>query len=539
MYHSALLLSPPCLGFTSTIVQSSHKVKVVKGHPAEWGACSCTVSLDGYALSYWNDTIAVGCWGGDIIVLDGVTGRQMGVLSGHNRRAISVTFSSDGRLLVSGSEDTTVKLWDIQTGGVIKTFYGHTDRVWSVSISVDCSRIISGSSDKTICLWSIQTGECLCIIHQQHTVFHLSFSLTDPQYIISTSGDKVLQWDVNGHQIPPTYDGTYFAFSPDHAQIALCNQKVVTVQESDSRAILAQFHVASGKADCCCFSPDGKLVAAAADNTIYVWDITCPNPHLIETFVGHTMLITSLVFSSPSTLISASQDKSVKFWQIGIPSTDKLITSPQSTSLSLTPILFVSLQAGAGIAISGDEDEVVKTWDISTGLCKASFKAPLTNTPNWAKRDAKLIDGRLILICSHLNQINIWDVEKGEHLKTLDGPWSTGLRISGDGSKFFSLGPQHIHAWPMWTWEPIGVAEVELGEEQYLDPLCIQNSRVWIHSKDSSAQEGWDFGVSGSPPVKFDPSTGRPHLNFIGGASWWTDGPCWIEGTVAGRSVFN
>jgi len=63
---------------------------------------------------------------------------------------------TDGTLLVSGSRDDTVKLWDVQTGGVIKTFRGHTDCVLSVAISADCTMIISGSSDKTIHLWDIQ-----------------------------------------------------------------------------------------------------------------------------------------------------------------------------------------------------------------------------------------------------------------------------------------------------------------------------------------------------------------------------------------------
>jgi WD40 repeat protein len=56
-----------------------------------------------------------------------------------------VEFSSDGTSLVSGSDDNTVKLWDIQTGGVVRTFYGHTGRVWCVSISADCIKIVSGS----------------------------------------------------------------------------------------------------------------------------------------------------------------------------------------------------------------------------------------------------------------------------------------------------------------------------------------------------------------------------------------------------------
>ena len=544
IYHCALPLSP-----SSSLLRQYYSAEfslkvVVKGLLAGWGACSHTVSLDDeiWALSYWNNVIAAVCQV-DIIILDAITGGQMAVLSGHTGSVMSVAFSSDGRSLVSGSYDNTIKLWDMQTGGVVKTFCGHTEGVGIVSISADSTRIVSGSIDGTINLWDVQTEECLWTTTQQHKECHISFSLIDPQHTISTFDTNVLQWDVNGHQILSTYHGTYIAFSPDHTQFALCNQEGVTVQKSDSRAIMAEIHVDSDWTHHCCFSPDGKLVAAAAFGTAYVWEITSPYPHLIDTFVSHTGGIRSLVFSSPSTLISASADKSVKFWQIGSLSPDEAVTSLQPTLLSSASIQFVSLQARAGIAISGDTDKVVRIWDLSTGLCKASFNTSAAS-PQLVEADVKLIDDRLILIWYTGGSIEVWDIGKEEHLKSLipyeegEDPWSRGVRISGDGSKIFHLGGVYVKAWSMWTWELVGKGKVELGGEHYLDSLCMDNSRVWILSRSSSAQQGWDFGVSGSSSVPFDPSTGRPHLDFIGGPSLWTSDSCWIKDTVTGKNVF-
>jgi len=544
IYQFALPFSPPSWLHKCYSPWLSLEVKVIKGLPAEWGACSRTVLLGSHpqTLSYWNGTIAVGSWDGAIFIFDVITGKQTAILSGHTSWVRSVAFSSDGRSLVSGGDDATVKLWDMQTGGVIKIFHGHAGWIYSVSISADCS-MVSGSSGNTIYLWDIQTEKCLWTIKQQNTVCHVGFSSINPQHIISISDKNVWQWDVNGHQIPPTYDGTYIAFSPDYTHFALCNENIVTVQKSDPRTTVAEFHVANGETRHCCFSPDGKLVAAAVDNTVYVWDITSPDPHLIETFVGHTKYISSLVFSSPSSLISVSWDKSVKFWQIGISLTDKVVTNSQSTLPSSTPIRSVSLQARAGIVISSSADEV-KIWDISTGLCKASFETPLTGDQSWMKRDAKLIDGRLIFIwCTH-KKINIWDIEKGECLETLtafeEGKLSGcyGLRISGDGSKIFLHDAKCIKAWSMWKWELVGEVKVEFDWGNYMDSLCMENSRVWIHLKRSSVQEGWDFGIPGSSPVPLDPSTGRPHLDFIGSTSKWAEGPCWIKDTFTGKNVF-
>ena len=500
------------------------------GLPAEWGACFRIVSLSSRTLdlSYWNNTIAVGSVGGDIIILDSITGGQMAVLSGHTEDINCLTFSSDGKSLVSGSDDKTVKLWDVQTGGVVKTFHGHTRRVWSVSISADHARIASGSSDKSIHLWDIQTGECHCVIEQQYSVRYVSFSPKAPQHLLSICDGKVWQWDINGHQMEPTYDGSHVAFSSDGAQFFSCKGTDITVYNSSSGAIVAKFYITSNDIRYCCFSPDGRLVAVAADKTSYVWDITSSESHLIETFIGHTDAITSLAFSSPSSLISASHDQSVKFWQIGVPG--PAVADPKFRSPTSAAIKFITLQAKDSIIITGHSDGVVKTWGISTGLCRSSFQAPVRYTD---KRDAQLINGRLILIWYEDKKINIWDVEKGELLLAVEGPWwkVEDLRISGDGSRVFCLGPKYIQAWSVQTGEVVGETEIEYVNHR--GALFVNGTRVWAHYSNSKYQ-GWDFGIPGSIPVEL-PNTTMPYLN---NTLVWDANDSRIRDTVTGKVVF-
>ena len=284
---------------------------MIKGLSVEWGKCSRTVAFNSKPLNLacWKDTVAVGLISGDITILDRITGSQAAILSGNTTTVRSVVLS-DGTLLASGSDDGAIKLWDVQTGGIIKIFWGHTDRVLSVSISVDCATIVSGSQDKTIYLWDIQTGDWHNIIEQQRGVSCVRFFPKDPHHLISVSADRVWQWDTGGHQIDPTYDGSHVAFSPDGTQFVLCHRMAVVVQKSHSGEIVAEFHVANNDASCCCFSPEGSLIAVATGNIVYVWDIASSDPHIIETFVGHTNKITSLIFSSPSSLISSSYDQS-------------------------------------------------------------------------------------------------------------------------------------------------------------------------------------------------------------------------------------
>ena len=508
IYHSALPLCPSSSWLQKCYsAELLYMVKVAKGLPVEWGDCSRTVLLNSpvWAMSYHNNMIAVGLETGDITILNAITGSQTAVLSEHTKLVNSLAFSPDGTLLVSGSLDKTVKLWDLQTGGVVKTFTGHTQWVKSVSISADLTTIASGSYDMTIRLWNIQTGECQCTIRQQKLVWCVRFSPTDPQHLLSVCDGEVWQWDTNGHQIKPPYDGSCVSFSSDGTQLVLCNEAVVTVQNSDSGVTVAEFHVASSNISCCCFSPDGKLVAVSFDNTAYVWDITSSDPHLVGTFIGHTEYISSLAFFFSSSLISTSTDQSVKFWKIGTPSTESAVTDPNSTSLTSAPIKSTALQAKDGIILTCNSDGVVKTWDIFTGLCKASFQTPAID---FDKSDMQLNNGRLLFVwCVHWHayrKIHIWDAEKGELLFAVDTPdLLEDLKISGDGSRVFWVRTRTVQALSVQTGEIVSKVYVEAevnSHTYYPGSLIADGSRVWVYYP-NSGYHGWDFGDPGSLPV--------------------------------------
>ena len=117
------------------------------------------------------------------------------VLQGHAEGVTSVAFSPDGKYIVSGSEDTTIRMWDAQTGKlVLDPFEGHTDDVNSVAFSPDGKYIVSGSWDKTIRLWDALAGKLASGQFEGHTdtVTSVAFS-TGGEYIISESDDKTIQ----------------------------------------------------------------------------------------------------------------------------------------------------------------------------------------------------------------------------------------------------------------------------------------------------------------------------------------------------------
>ena len=530
IYHSALPLSPSSSWlYQHYIAEASPVVKVVKGLSAGWGVCSRTTLLNSptQTLSCYGNSVAVGSDPGDITIINVVTGSQSAVLSGHTKQVGNVDFSSDGTLLVSGSSDKTVKLWDVQTGGVVKTFFGHKKDVSSVSISADSTTIASGSKGGEICLWNVQTGLCYHTIHQQVDVLYIMFSPTDSQHLISASDRKVWQWGANGCQIRPPFDSFHVAFSSDGAQFVSCFDRTITVHDSSSGAIVTEFQVVDD-AYRCCFSPDNGLVAVSEGKTVHCWDITTSEPKLVETFIGHTQWITSLIFSSSTTLISASLDKSVKFWQIRAQSTDPTIIDLKPVSFPSAPVRSVILQSKEGIAITYDSDDAIKTWDILTGICKTSFQTPAEDPHRW---DTQLVNGRLIFVWCKDISIHVWDAENRESLWEVDIPQRhiQDVRISGDGLRVFGLRAPSIWAWSLQTGEVVGKMKIEY--YWYSGSLIVDGSKVWAHWAGSGCQ-GWDFNIPGSAPTEL------PHTSTPPGPRLWDPNQARIENPATGQIVF-
>ncbi|KIM32665.1 hypothetical protein M408DRAFT_312837 [Serendipita vermifera MAFF 305830] len=149
------------------------------------------------------------------------------VFVGHTRGVQSISFSSDGRRIVSGSEDCTIRVWDAETGEVVAgPLEGHTGHVYSVAFSPDSRWIVSSSDDMTIRVWDAETGEVVAGPLQGHTgwVFAVTFS-PDGRWIVSGSGDTIRVWDAGtGEMFAGPLEGHTdyvhsVVFSPDGRRI--------------------------------------------------------------------------------------------------------------------------------------------------------------------------------------------------------------------------------------------------------------------------------------------------------------------------------
>ncbi|GHU08905.1 hypothetical protein FACS1894158_18370 [Betaproteobacteria bacterium] len=77
----------------------------------------------------------------------------------HGNSVIALALAADGKTLISGSHDHTIKLWRLPDGALLKTLAGHQDPVNALALTADGKTLISGSDDQTIRLWSLPDGE--------------------------------------------------------------------------------------------------------------------------------------------------------------------------------------------------------------------------------------------------------------------------------------------------------------------------------------------------------------------------------------------
>jgi dipeptidyl aminopeptidase/acylaminoacyl peptidase len=209
-----------------------------------------------------------------------------GEAKAHSDLIHSIAFSPDGKTFATAGFDKAVKLWEFANGNMkeLKTLNNHTDPVYCVAFNNDGKWLASSSLDKTIRIWNVADG-------------------------------KQLQ-EMKGH----TDIVDAIAFSPDGKLLAsasgMADKSVRLWNPADGKEI-KNLGTHGGSVYAVAFSPDGKLLASAgSDNTIKIWDV--PGQKEVTQLKGHEMGVTGVVFTDNNKLVSVSQDRTVRIWDLSI-----------------------------------------------------------------------------------------------------------------------------------------------------------------------------------------------------------------------------
>ncbi|MEJ2700913.1 MAG: serine/threonine protein kinase [Sedimentisphaerales bacterium] len=172
-------------------VATWHELIRLKGYGSYYGAVAFSPDGSKLALPY-NDDLAVTLWNTSDL-LKGRGHSPVATFTGHIEQINAVAFSPDGATLASGSNDTAIKLWDIETHREIATLAGHTSNVHCLAFSPDGRTLASGGNDGTVRLWNLMLQEQVAVIEGHgSTIWDVAFS-PDGHTLASSSFDGTIK----------------------------------------------------------------------------------------------------------------------------------------------------------------------------------------------------------------------------------------------------------------------------------------------------------------------------------------------------------
>eukprot|EP00921_Rhytidocystis_pertsovi_P007116 GHVQ01011968.1.p1 GENE.GHVQ01011968.1~~GHVQ01011968.1.p1 ORF type:complete len:512 (-),score=59.55 GHVQ01011968.1:1770-3305(-) len=311
-------------------------------------------------------------------------------LPGHSEAVLCVSFSPDGTRLASGSGDTTVRLWDMNTKSPLHTCEGHTNWVLCLKWSPDGSMLASAGMDKTIRVWNGEDGSAVGVPLRAHAkaVTCLSWQPLHLVDIIeggsrcklaSGSADATIRlWDV--------LTGVTLICLSSHTNFVTC--------------IRWSGHTGLGSS--------GLIYSASRDTTVKVWDST--DGTLVRTLKGHAHWVNSLTLSTDSVLATGAFDIQQPHLQ--------LCTMAALKEEARRRYDEAIAQSGGERMLSGSDDLTMFLWNPSTSTKSI---ARLTGHQKLVNHVLFSPDGRLIASASFDKSIRIWNGVTGKYMTCLRG----------------------------------------------------------------------------------------------------------------------
>ncbi len=260
---------------------------------------------------------------GTVRVWDLESGELLLTLEGHGGTVWAVAVTPDGRRAISGSEDGTVEVWDLDSGELLLTLEGHGGPVRGVAVTPDGRRAISGSDDRTVKLWDLQSGELLLTL-EGHEVWVTAVAVTrDARRAISGSWDRTVRlWDLQSGELLLTLEGhggpvyAVAVTADGRRAISGSDDGTVKLWDLESGQLLLTLEGHGRYVLAVAVTPDGRrAISGSWDDTVKVWDLE--SGELLLTLEGHGDTVWAVAVSPGGRrAISGSNDSTVRVWEL-------------------------------------------------------------------------------------------------------------------------------------------------------------------------------------------------------------------------------
>ena len=344
----------------------------------------------------------------------------------HMDRIRALAFSLDGRTLVTGSWDNTVKLWDVASGGLLWSDL-QASNLASVAFAPDGQTLAtSGGTDTTVNLWDLHSGTLTQTLSHPHAVSALAWSPDGNLLACGNSDGSIWIWEQPWIQ-PATSVQTFSGHTSWVMGLA--------------------------------FAPDGNLLASGSwDGTVKLWEM--PGGRLHRELIGHTDRVNRVVWSDDGQMLaSCGRDKTLRLWDIAQGSSRMVLLGHSADIFGLT------FTPDNRSLLSGSDDGTLRLWEIASGRCTHvmhGYVASLFDI-DWSPAGTQLVSGGTDTL------VTVWDVSSGKPLKELQGHrWSiSGVGWSPDGGVVASSGwDGAIRLWDLtsgtWTQIPASLNDPDI-----------------------------------------------------------------------------